>query len=369
MSKRSTQLLKAMLSTLHYSGAGDLMAPVTRGDGVIFMLHHVKPGPKPDFDPNGILSVTPEFLESVFKQVQGAGYDFIAMDDVSARLASGVKGRPFAAFTLDDGYRDNRDYAYPLFKRYGIPFTMYVPSDFPDGLGDLWWLSLEEALRRLDNVSLSIGGGPRNFVLHSAAQKTDAFQTIYWWLRQLPEVEARAAVALLVAQADFDTLDMCRKLIMSWDELRAMALDPLVTIGAHTNTHFALAKLSADDAEREIISSIARIEREFGKPCRHFSYPYGCENAAGQREFDFVAKLNLATAVTTRKGLLHASGDVNFAALPRLSLNGEFQEQRYLKVLMSGLPFAFWNAARRFSGQHVPRRLQLKFKIRISAST
>ena len=45
-------------------------------------------------------------------------------------------------------------------------------------------------------------------------------------------------------------------------------------------------------------------------------------------------------------------GDVNFAALPRLSLNGEFQEQRYLKVLMSGLPFAFWNAARRFSGQH-----------------
>ena len=353
MSKRSTQLLKAMLSTLHYSGAGDLMAPLTRGDGVIFMLHHVKPGPKPDFDPNGILSVTPEFLESVFKQVQGAGYEFVAMDDVPARLKSGSKGRPFAAFTLDDGYRDNLDYAYPLFKRYGIPFTMYVPSDFPDGLGDLWWLSLEKALRRLDDVSLKMAGELRNFKLRSAAEKTQAFQTIYWWLRDLPETQARAAVANLAAKAGFDGLDLCRKLIMSWDELRAMAQDPLVTIGAHTNTHFALAKLSAPDAAREITGSIARIERELSQPCRHFSYPYGCEKSAGQREFDFVAKLGLATAVTTRKGLLHASGDLNLAALPRLSLNGEFQDQRYLKVLMSGLPFAFLNAARRFSGQTI----------------
>lgn len=353
MSKRSTQLLKAMLSTLHYSGAGDLMAPLTRGDGVIFMLHHVKPGPKPDFDPNGILSVTPEFLESVFKQVQGAGYDFIAMDDVPARLKCGSKGRPFAAFTLDDGYRDNREYAYPLFKRYSIPFTMYVPSDFPDGLGDLWWLSLEEALRRLDDVSVNMRGEPRTFKLRSAAQKTEAFHTLYWWLRDIPELEARAAVASLASRAGFDGLDLCRKLIMSWDELRAMALDPLMSIGAHTNAHFALAKLSAEDAAREITGSIARIERESGKPCRHFSYPYGCEKSAGQREFDIVAKLNLATAVTTRKGLLHASETLNFAALPRLSLNGEFQEQRYLKVLMSGLPFAFWNAARRLSGQNI----------------
>ena len=351
MSKRSTKFLKAMLSTLHYSGAGDLMAPLTRGDGVIFMLHHVTPNPQRDFEPNGILRVTPKFLESVFEQVQKAGYDFVSMDDVPKRLKSGAKGRPFAAFTLDDGYRDNRDYSYPLFKRYGIPFTTYVPSDFPDGRGDLWWLTLEEALRRLDELSISFAGKPRLFKLSSAHEKTHAFHTIYWWLRGLPEAQARAAVASLANQAGFDSLDLCREIIMTWDELREMAQDPLVTIGAHTNAHFALAKLSAEDSEREITTSIARIEREFGRPCRHFSYPYGCEKSAGPREFDIVARLGLATAVTTRKGLLHASGAPNFAALPRLSLNGDFQNQRYLKVLMSGLPFAVWNAARRFSRQ------------------
>jgi hypothetical protein len=52
--------------------------------------------------------------------------------------------RRFACFTFDDGYRDNRQYAYPLFKRRSLPLTLYAPTDFPDGRGELWWLALEE---------------------------------------------------------------------------------------------------------------------------------------------------------------------------------------------------------------------------------
>ena len=88
---------------------------------------------------------------------------------------------------------------------------------------------------------------------------------------------------------------------------------------------------------------------ELGRPCRHFSYPYGDETSAGQREFDIAAKLGIATAVTTRKGLLHKSHVDALTALPRLSLNGDFQDPRYIKVLLSGAPFAFLNALNRFS--------------------
>jgi hypothetical protein len=43
---------------------------------------------------------------------------------------------------------------------------------------------------------------------------------------------------------------------------------------------------------------------------------------------------------------LKAHGD-HLTALPRMSVNGDFQQQRYLKVLMSAAATAMWNGFRR----------------------
>lgn len=351
MSRRSTKLLKAALSALHYTGADGLIAPFTSGKGVIFMLHHVTPEAAPDggFSPNGILKVTPAFLESVIVQVKAAGFDCISLDDVPKRLADTSETRPFAVFTLDDGYKDNRDHAYPIFKRHGVPFTIYVPTAFADGSGDLWWLKLEEALRELPRVRLDMNGTGRSFELSTDEERTAAFHEIYWWLRRIPEDQARGVVNRIARDAGLDGAKVCQDLVMSWDELRALAADPLVTIGAHTTHHYALAELSDDKVRSEIADNVARITAEIGRPCRHLSYPYGCELSAGEREFQIARDLGMQTAVTTRKGLLHGYHADLTTALPRLSLNGDFQNPRYVKVLLSGAPFAFWNALQRWT--------------------
>jgi len=49
--------MKAGLSALHYSGAGSLAAPLTRGAGVVFMMHHVSPAAAAPFEPNRILRI------------------------------------------------------------------------------------------------------------------------------------------------------------------------------------------------------------------------------------------------------------------------------------------------------------------------
>lgn len=347
MSRPTTKLLKALLHVLYVTGAARMMRPLTGGNGVIFMLHQVTPEKPRAFEPNGILRVTPGFLDSVICQVKRAGFECIALDDVPARLGNGKSGKPFAAFTLDDGYKDNRDYAYPVFKRHEVPFTIYVPSAFADGTGDLWWLNLEEAIRKADRLTLDMDGDARTFDVTRDAGKAKAFEVIYWWLRRLPEERARAVVRRLAREAGVDVSSLCRDLIMSWDEVRALAEDPLVTIAAHTTHHFALAKLSSDAARREMADSIARVSSELGRPCRHFSYPYGCEASAGTREFDMARDLGMTTAVTTRKGLIHAHHRDAVTALPRLSLNGDFQDSKLIDVLLSGAPFALWNAMKR----------------------
>ena len=111
-----------------------------------------------------------------------------------------------------------------------------APTANADGEGDLWWLVLEEALRRLPDVKIDRDGVTRIYLLGTDREKADAFDDIYWWLRRMPEARARAITRELASQAGFDPLALCRELVMSWDKIRALAEDPLATIAARTTT-------------------------------------------------------------------------------------------------------------------------------------
>ena len=350
MSRKTTSLIKAALTAMHYARADCMLAPLTGGAGVIFTLHHVRPEPPQPFEPNRILKITPDFLDAVLGEVVRSGFDVIALDDVPQRLACASAARPFACFTFDDGYRDNRDFALPVFEKHGLPFTLFVPGDFPSGKADLWWLVLEDTIRVANKIEISLHGLPRDFRTTSLAEKMHAFHQIYWGLRQIDEDEARMTVAGLAAVHGIDGRALADKLLMTWDELRAMAKHPLVSFGAHTNGHYALAKLPEARARAEIADSIATLSRELGRPCRSFSFPYGDVSAAGEREFRMAEEAGASVAVTTRKGLVHARHKDRMTALPRVSLNGDYQDMRFVKVFMSGAPFALRDAVKRLTG-------------------
>ncbi len=340
----TTALRRAALSALHYTGLAALLAPFARGKGVIFTLHSVRPEPPEAFEPNRILKVTPEFLEAAIGTVRKAGYDIVSLDEAARRLQTDAPTRPFACFTFDDGYRDNRDFAYPVFKRKNLPFAIYVPTAYPDGEGELWWLVLEAAVRKSSEIRIVLDGVERCFQARTADEKNRAFDAIYWSLRRCPEGELRASVREIARLAGYDASSLSADLIMSWDELRLLAADPLVTIGAHTHRHVAVAGLSESEARAEIAGSVERIARELGRPCRHFSFPYGDAASAGARDFAIAAALGLETAVTTRKGVLRSNPPLT--GLPRVSLNGDFQKARYVAVLMTGVPFLLIDAAK-----------------------
>ncbi|MBU1210613.1 MAG: polysaccharide deacetylase family protein [Alphaproteobacteria bacterium] len=350
MSRTNTSIIKAALKALDIAGANRMAAPLTGGLGAILMLHNVAPDTGEAFEPNRILRITPEFLKDVVGLVGEMGFEAVALDDIPSRMAAGPGAKPFVAFTCDDGYRDNRDYALPILRRHGIPMAVYVPSDFADAKGNLWWLALERAVRELPRIDVMLGRQRFDFSSRTTSEKVTAYHRLYWALRQLPEHQARDAVDELSRTAGFDPASLCRELVMNWDELREFSSDPLVTIGAHTTGHFALAKLDAASARRQMSESIARIETELDLPCRHFSFPYGTESACGNREFHFARQLGMMTAVTTAKGLIHRRHRNSMTSLPRVSLNGDFQDLRYVRTLLTGAPFALLRGYRRLTG-------------------
>ena len=69
--------------------------------------------------------------------------------------------------------------------------------------------------------------------------------------------------------------------------------------------------------------------------------------AAGAREFLLAAAVGFKTAVTTRPGMIFPENAAHPTALPRVSLNGHYQDARVLPVLTSGAATAMWNGFRR----------------------
>ncbi len=270
------------------------------------------------------------------------------MDEVHRRLVERNFSRRFACFTLDDGYRDNRDFALPLMREFDAPSTVYVASDFAQGIGRLWWVALEMVIAKASSIEAEIGGAIVRFDTGTAAAKQAAFDRLHDWLRGLPgEHDVQREIGALCARHGVDEAAICRELCMSWDELKPFADDPLIAIGAHSITHCNLARQTEAIARDEMATSRARIEGALQRPVVHLAYPYGDKIAAGAREFALAHAAGFKTAVTTRPGMVFPESAGHLTALPRVSLNGNYQDERILPVLTSGAATAMWNGFRR----------------------
>jgi len=322
------------------------LRPLARGRGVILMMHHVRPFDGRAFAPNRLLEITPEFLDELISLVKELGFDIIHMDDVARRL-NALQQRPFAVFTFDDGYRDNAEFALPVLRHHDVPATFYVTTSFADGHGRLWWLELEEAIRRLDRIAFRHDGRSFDLPASSAAEKWRAFGAVYWRLRAGSEEALLAVIAELAEAADVVSREITRSLCMDWTELASFAAKPDIAIGAHTCTHPMLAKHDYHTARFEIVASKEKLEKKLKCPVRHFAYPVGDRTSAGPRDFQLAVEAGYETAVTTRPGHVFQGHRDHLHALPRVSVNGLHQNRSSMRSLLSGVPFLAWNRGRR----------------------
>jgi peptidoglycan/xylan/chitin deacetylase (PgdA/CDA1 family) len=344
------KLTRFGLESLYFSGAQHLFAPTWSGAGVIFTLHHVRPKiHRSEFSPNEILEVTPDFLESVILSVRNAGYEFISMDELQRRLVERDFRKKFASFTLDDGYLDNYQYAFPLLQKYDVPFTVYLNTGMPDGSAILWWWLLEFIVREHSKIEFSFDEQELKLTCETPEQKYQAFNQIYWLLRGMPHDKQYTAIFNLFDHYSVDAKEFCRASTMTWEMIKELSDSGLGTIGAHTVNHFALSKLPDEEVRSEAKASRDIITKKTKTTPKHFSYPYGDPSSAAKREFEIIEDLDFATATTTRKGLLYPQHAQHLFALPRVSLNGHYQKQRYIKLFLSGAPFALWNRFQRIN--------------------
>ncbi|WP_419913680.1 polysaccharide deacetylase family protein [Hoeflea sp.] len=343
------KLRKIVFKGLAASRLPQMLRPLLGGEGVVLMAHRVTAAPGTIYGFNSNLVVHPAFLDELVAEMKTQGFDFVSLDDAVVRIGKGGKGGRFAAITLDDGFRDNLTEALPVFEKHGAPFTVYIAPGLTDGDVEPWWEIVEASVERSgsDALEMAAPDGKLSFDCSTDAAKADAFEEICRILsEELEEEDQVAAVRSLADNAGVDCEAFRQSYLMNWDEIRRLAVHPLCTIGAHTVNHYNLRRLPKEKALWEMSDSAAILEERLGERPRHFAYPYGFEKAVGEREARLAGLAGFKSAGTTRHGVIQKEHAGHLHSLPRISVNGRYQNIDYLKAMLSGVTTPMANRGR-----------------------
>lgn len=274
--------------------------------GEILMLHRVVED-RSLLQANRQMEITPEFLEKTLQNYQRKCYQFVSLDEVYDIVSKEKRPKQkFVCFTFDDGYVDNYQLAYPIFKKYNCPFAIYVTTDFPDRKAIMWWYVLEAILK--NNDTLVLGDGTILSTL-TIEEKNQAFDYVRSKVFNAKGEDMEAQVRQFLCNYIFSFSELTEQLALSWEQLVELANDSLCTIGSHTVTHTPLINLSTMEVKRELNDSKATIEKHIKKPVAHFAYPYGIYS---KKITDFVKQTGYRTASLANGGKI------------RLELQNEF---------------------------------------------
>lgn len=201
--------------------------------------------------------------------------------------------------TFDDGYTDFGEIAWPILQYYRLPVTLFVPTAYPDQpQRSFWWDRLYCAVFHSPRPEIGfdeLGVMP----LHTHEQRTTCLRILQSHVKSLSHVEALNVVDAVCDQLGEELT--IEKTVLSWDELRRLAKEG-VTIGAHTQTHPIMPRLTDEAVQQEISGSLDDLRRELGETLPIFCYPDGGHN----EKIVFKLKQNgVKLAFTTRRGLNH----------------------------------------------------------------
>jgi peptidoglycan/xylan/chitin deacetylase (PgdA/CDA1 family) len=270
---------------------------------------------------NGFIEISDAKLEKLIVELQKLDVDFVSLKTLHNIRNSGRKpAKPLVHFSFDDGYLDNYTIAYPIFKKYHIPFSIFIASDFVSNKNPfMWWWILEDVVKE---------GLPLAF------QKYQFFITKEDYALKSKEAVFEETRTFLLQHIDNDKDYFEEKFkvfarqtqcmvpeIAAWADLKAMALSGLCELGVHTKSHARFANISNAQKCHEIEVCRKQILSETGIASTYFAYPYGSAEDIGSMQGvpEIFAKSGIELALTTIPAELNSDTDPYY--IPRIFIN------------------------------------------------
>ena len=111
----------------------------------VLIYHHVEPQAQAKELNQTSLSVDNGMFDQQMEYLKSSGYTTITVKQlVDALIAHQSLPPKSIAITLDDGYKDVYDYAYPIFKKYNLKANLMIPTGLLEGGSYISWSQLQD---------------------------------------------------------------------------------------------------------------------------------------------------------------------------------------------------------------------------------
>lgn len=281
-------------------------------------------------------------------------YTVLSLEDVRQKLEGGRPLPPRSVvLTFDDGYRSNYELAFPVLKKYGLPATIFVATEFVDERMALWPDRIEYAIghTELTELRYPLEESDTVFQIESEAQRRRTAEDLTGTLKMVPQEYLAEHVGKIerALKCELGIVPEAMPAIyrpLDWWQVKEMVASGLVSIGGHTHDHLILGRCEADRVDRELGKNKEILRARGGVDATLFAYPNGQEGDHNGMTREALIRHGYSCAVTTEPGFNHAGSDL-------LALNrfGTWNSAKYLDVVASGTLKLIKEARQVFSGR------------------
>ena len=262
----------------------------------VFMYHRFSDAP--DYLGRKIDKKTFEWQLSQLK----TGWNTLALGDYIQKKKNRSNPRYCVIITVDDGYYDFFDVAFPVLKSCGIPATFFATVNFVDQKIWLWhdriWYALTHTKKKLPNFKFM----GHDFTFHHNGN--DSVQKI--WSRMsdfcigISDKDKWLFIEQVEKYLDIAVPEQPIKEFraVTWEQVREM-LSGSIEIGSHTLNHPILTRVDRKQLSDEVLLSKVEIEKKLNTKVKTFCYPNGTRNDFDQNVITSVKEAGYEGAVTT----------------------------------------------------------------------
>ena len=282
--KATTKARSTLASLLNWTGVTSWkLRQHSRDDVAVLAYHRIIPVNQTDPTVEPGMVVEPDTLDLHLRYLRRY-FEIVPLAYLKSRHshAPNARRRPLCALTFDDGWRDFREYAYPILKAHEAPATVFLPTDF---IGTERWFWTDRLAFLLYRIAQLKDGTDRAFQLSdpllggivctSRALETKLAEAIAILKpRRMEKIEGfLSELATAVGEEPYPPA----RAFLTWEEVQEMYRSGLVSFGSHTAAHSFMTSLTKEQAQHELRRSLDVLvaRKVVNSDFLSFCYPYG----------------------------------------------------------------------------------------------